>query len=213
MRLACCLLLPLAAALAAEAPRVAVGEFSLGRLAGWENKSFQGETRYSLAELEGRKVLRAESHGTASGLVRRITVDLAKTPYLHWSWRVENTLGQLDERSKAGDDYPARLYVVVSGGLLFWRTRSIDYVWASAAAIGSHWPNAFAGDSVRMLALQSGTAEAGRWHDEKRNVRDDLKAYSGEDIRQIDAVALMTDTDNSGRQALAYYGDIYFAAE
>lgn len=213
MRFVLCLLLSLAAALAAEALRIPVGEFSLGRLAGWEGKAFQGETRYGLSELEGRKVLRAESRGTASGLVRRITVDLAKTPYLHWSWRVENTLGKLDERSKAGDDYPARLYVVVGGGLLFWRTRSINYVWASAAPIGSHWPNAFAGDKVRMLALQSGTAEVGRWHEEKRNVRDDLKEYFGEDIRQIDAVALMTDTDNSGRHALAYYGDIYFAAE
>lgn len=213
MRRLSCLLLCFAAALAADSLRVPVGEFSQGRLEGWETKVFHGETRYKLTELDGNTVLRAESHGTASGLVRKLRVDLEKTPYLHWSWRAENTLGNLDERSKAGDDYPARLYVVISGGLVFWRTRSLNYVWASAAPMGSDWPNAFAGESVRMLALRSGTAEVGRWHEETRNVRDDLRRYFKEDIRQIDAVALMTDTDNSGRQAVAYYGDIHFSSE
>ena len=208
-----CLLLCFAAVVAAAALRIPVGEFSQGRLVGWETKIFQGETRYGLMELDGRAVLKAESRGTASGLVRKMAVDLENTPYLHWSWRAENTLGKPDERSKSGDDYPARLYVVVSGGLVFWRTRSLNYVWASRAATGSDWPNAFAGQSVRMLALRSGEEETGRWHEEKRNVRDDLKRYFKEDIRQIDAVALMTDTDNTGGQAVAYYGDIYFASE
>ncbi|HLF96887.1 MAG TPA: DUF3047 domain-containing protein [Methylococcaceae bacterium] len=208
-----CLLLCFAAVVAAAGLRIPVGEFSQGRLVGWETKIFQGETRYGLMELDGRAVLKAESRGTASGLVRKMAVDLENTPYLHWSWRAENTLGKLNERTKSGDDYPARLYVVVSGALAFWRTRSLNYVWASALPAGSAWPNAFAGQSVRMLALRSGEEETGRWHEEKRNVRDDLKRYFKEDIRQIDAVALMTDTDNTGGQAVAYYGDIYFASE
>ena len=207
------LLLTFAAVLAADSLRIPVGEFSQSRLAGWETKVFRGETRYDLTELDSRTVLRAESRAAASGLVRKMAVDLEKTPYLHWSWRAENTLGTPNERQKAGDDYPARLYVVVSGGLMFWRTRSLNYVFASTMAAGSDWPNAFAGDSVRMLALRSGTAETGRWHEEKRNVREDLQRYFQEDIRRIDAVALMTDTDNTGGQAVAFYGDIYFSAE
>lgn len=213
MRPLLCLMLCFSAILTAAELRVPIGEFSLGRLEEWETKVFLGKTLYELTEMERRTVLKAESHGTASGLVRKLRVDLEKTPYLHWSWRAENTLGKLDERSKAGDDYPARLYVVVGGGLMFWRTRSLNYVWASAAPMGTDWPNAFAGDSVRMLALRSGAAETGCWHEEKRNVREDLQRYFQEDIRRIDAVALMTDTDNTGRQAVAYYGDIYFSSE
>jgi len=30
-------------------------------------------------------------------------------------------------------------------------------------------------------------------------------------VRYIDVIAIMTDTDNSGQQAHAYYGDIYFS--
>jgi hypothetical protein len=51
------------------------------------------------------------------------------------------------------------------------------------------------------------------WVSHKRNVRADLKEQFGEDIQSIDAVALMTDTDNSGGAAQAFYGDIWFSAE
>ena len=37
-------------------------------------------------------------------------------------------------------------------------------------------------------------------------------AKIGEEIDAIDAVALMTDTDNSGQNATAWYGDIVFTA-
>lgn len=190
--------------------RIDVGEFSKGLLSGWQPKVFKGRTEYRLATVEGTTVLAAISQAQASGLYREMAVDLDRTPFLNWSWRVDNTLGTLEETTKAGDDYPARLYVIVSGGLAFWKTRSVNYVWASRARQGDHWPNAYAGHAVQMLAVRSGDQEAGRWIHEKRNVRDDLKRLFGEDIRQVDAIALMSDTDNSGRRAAAYYGDIYF---
>lgn len=190
-----------------------VGEFSLGKLNGWENKAFKGKTDYLMVEMDGRKVLRAESAASASGMLRRMRIDLEKTPYLNWSWRIENTLGELDEQSKKGDDYPARIYVVVSGGVAFWRTRSINYVWSNRTPDGRFWPNAYAGDHVIMVAQRSGTKGLGQWQREKRNIRADFKLYHGETVHHVDAVALMTDTDDSGRRAVAYYGDIYFSAD
>jgi hypothetical protein len=55
--------------------------------------------------------------------------------------------------------------------------------------------------------------DAGQWVSEKRNIRDDFRQRFGEDIDTIDAVALMTDTDNSGQSATAWYGDLYFTAQ
>jgi len=197
----------------ADDSRVWVGEFSKGRLDGWQSKDFKGKTEYRLIVAQGGTVLRAVSDAQASGLYREMAIDLSRTPYLNWSWRVDGTLGRLDERSKGGDDYPARLYVIVGGGLAFWRTRSVNYVWSSVTPQGETWPNAFAGDNVRMVAVRSGDREAGRWLREKRNVREDLKRFFGAAIHQIDAVALMSDTDNAGGRAVAYYGDIFFTAE
>ena len=157
-------------------------------------------------------MLRAASEGAASGLYRERQVDLTETPILEWSWRVENTLGALDERRKDGDDYPPRVYVVFSGGLFFWRTRAINYVWSNHQPVGSTWENAYTGNA-RMVAVESGPERTGRWLEERRNVRADYRRLFGESVERADAVALMTDTDNSGGRAIAFYGDIRFTAQ
>ncbi len=188
-----------------------IGRFSTGDLKEWQTKAFQGETRYTFDEKSGRRALFADSRGTASGLYREIRVDLSRTPWLHWSWRVDRVLNGVDERTRAGDDYPARVYVVVSGGAAFWKTRSLVYVWSSNQPVGAIWNSAFT-SNARVMALRSGTRDAGQWVSEKRDIRADFRQLFGEDIEQIDAVALMTDTDNSGQSATAWYGDLYFTA-
>jgi hypothetical protein len=198
--------------LAAE-PRLLLGEFSRNRLDGWEHKTFKSETRYQLQTLDGVTVLKAESHNAGSGLFKEQHIDLDKTPMLNWSWRIANRLNGLNEQNKSGDDYAARIYVVVKGGLAFWQTKAINYVWSSNTAKDTVWPNAFAGNHAMMLALRGPEAPLNVWHNEKRNVRTDLKKLFNEDLHSIDAVALMSDTDNSGGQVSAFYGDIWFSEE
>ena len=183
-----------------------------GDVGGWEEKVFSGKTVYEQVRIDGRAVVRATSRGAASGLFLKIRIDLEKTPILEWTWRVENTLGDIDERTGEGDDYSARVYVIRSDSVFFWKTRAVNYVWASTRAEGETWPNAYT-DSARHIAVRSGDARAGRWVDERRNVRDDFRALFGKDVRYIDAIAIMTDTDNTGAAALAYYGDITFRSE
>ena len=181
-----------------------------GDVTGWEEKAFNGKTLYeTVREEDGRTVLRATSRGTASGMYRRLRIDLEKTPILEWTWRIGGTLGDIDERTRAGDDYSARVYVIRSHPVFFWKTRAVNYVWASARAEGETWPNAYT-DSSWHVAVRSGDAHAGRWVSERRDVRADFRALFGEDVRHIDAVAIMTDTDDTGDAATAYYGEIAF---
>lgn len=194
----------------ADADRIPV--LSLPDLSGWEENSFSGHTRYEVVQENDRYALRASSDKSASGYVRKMKVDLTRTPYLNWSWKAENILKNTDEKTKAGDDYPARVYVVISGGLLFWRTRALNYVWSSNQPRNSHWPNAFTGNAI-LIAQQSGAGHLNEWITEKRNILDDIKRYLDMDTAHIDAVAIMTDTDNSGQQATAYYRDIYFSSQ
>lgn len=208
-------IIPLAAALLIPFHCVSADQVPILRaadLTGWESKEFAGETRYEQVTLDGNPVIRAQAHGAASGRFLEVEVDLTKTPYLNWRWRVENKLAGNDERSKGGDDYPARVYVVKSGGLVFWRTKAVNYVWSSQQAAGSHWPNAFT-SNAQMLAVRGTESPAGQWQTEKRNVREDFKLLFGEDIDRIDAVAFMTDTDNTGQDASAYYAEIFFSSD
>jgi len=196
--------------LPAENPVSTVPVLSDGDLSAWETRVFSGLTRYVRVELDGRTALKAVSDAAASGVYRNIRIDLEKMPILHWNWRVDNTLGDIDETGKGGDDYPARIYVVSSHPVFFWRTRALTYVWSSALPEGAVWPNAFA-KNARMIAVRSGSSGLRRWHTEQRNVREDFQRFFGNDVRHIDAVALMTDTDNTGGRAVAYYGDIWFS--
>lgn len=189
-----------------------VARFSDKDLSAWKEQVFNEPTRYELVEEGQSGVLRAASRQSASALYQRLTVDLDKTPYLNWRWKVEKTLGELDEQMKVGDDFAARIYVVVSPMPFRLKPRSLNYVWAGNTPIGGHWQSPYSQDIV-LMALQSGNERAGQWMYEKRNVREDLKRYFGEDIRYVEGIAIMTDTDNSQSAVTAYYGDIYFSGQ
>ncbi len=201
---------------------LSIAKFSIENLEDWKAKSFKGNTQYSIVVKDGASVLKAESKDTASGLATEQVIDLFKTPFLNWSWNIENTLSNLNETTKDGDDYAARIYVVKSGGWKIWNTKALNYVWSSNQEKGSSWNNAFVGDNAKMLAVKGQADLVNTWVTEKRNVYQDLIELYGdqgsdkkneEAYRYIDAVALMTDTDNGHQEAVAYYGDIYFSAQ
>ncbi|UCF94389.1 MAG: DUF3047 domain-containing protein [Desulfobacterales bacterium] len=208
--LSCCVLFSFWA-ITSQADRLPVGRFSTSSLDGWQDKVFSRPTSYQLLQLKDKTVLAAQSQNSASGLIKKVHVDIKAYPYLNWSWRIENRLALENEKIKAGDDYAARIYVVVDGGILPWRTRAVNYVWANGAPKGEVWENAFAGNNVLMMALRSRQDKISTWYAEKRNLYEDLKRLFATEFRFIDAIALMTDTDNSHGQVKAYYGDIYFS--
>jgi hypothetical protein len=186
----------------------------------WEAKVFSGKSIYTIDKYKGRLALHAISHNSASGLLLKKQIDLAITPYINWSWLIEKKLLPLDERSKRGDDFVARIYVVIDGGFWFWNTKSLNYVWSSNQDKGLVWDNPFAGSNVKMLSIQGKTSPKGQWLEEKRNVYQDLIDTFGDKgsekanrkaYQYIDIIAIMTDTDNSGKKAESYYGDITFS--
>lgn len=187
--------------------------FDPAEILAWERKSFAGETEYALETVAGRPAVRALCADSASGLFLERSIDLTQTPVIEWSWRVPEAFpAGPDEATKAGDDYPARLYVVQDGGLFPWQSRAVNYVWASQRAEGTDWPNAYAGQA-RMVAVRSGTPagaaeEAAGWRTERRNIRQDFLRYHGRDVTAIDAIAIMTDCDDRNGRTQAWYGTI-----
>ena len=179
--------------------------FSVLAVEGWTEQTFRGKERTAYRMSGG--TIEAECKASASGWIRREKVDLAKTPFLRWTWRIANTYEGIREREKAGDDFPARVYVVLDGGWMPWRTRSLVYVWSSTSAQGSDWPNPYTAQA-HHVALRSGSP--GAWQEERRDVRADFKRYFGLDVATLDGVAIMTDCDDAGGSARAWYRDIRF---
>lgn len=181
-------------------------------LAEWETLSFEGLTQYSQQKTENMYFLRAESKKSASGMVLKKKIDLTKTPYLNWSWRLEKGLLELPELTKAGDDYAGRVYLIYSGGWFFWQTKALNYIWSSRSVKEAIWPNAYAPNNALMKAVRDNTDKAGVWYVEKRHVLSDIQSWLGDDVTHIDGIAIMTDTDNSQADAILHYGDIFFSA-
>lgn len=195
---------------------IPIGKFSAGMLNGWKERSFDGSTIYTFitdrTSKQNQQILKASSDNAASGLFRKVQIDLEKTPWIHWSWKTDRLLSNINENKKRGDDFVLRLYVIIDGGIFFWNSRALNYVWSSSHQTGEAWPNPFTSSST-MFAVESGDARLGEWQHYKRNVHEDFRQLTGKDIRYIDAVAIMTDSDNSGQKATGYYGDIFFTSD
>jgi hypothetical protein len=198
----------------ANASNTPIGQFSSANLSNWKEKVFDGKTEYTfiLDKDTQQHVLQAKSSSAASGLFCKMRIDLEKTPYLNWSWNTSSSFDGIDETKKAGDDFVARIYVVVDGGFFFWKTLALNYVWSSSHQKGETWRNPYTSNAT-MVAVESGKENLGIWQHYKRNVREDLKQFIGKDIRYIDAIAIMTDTDNSGKSATTLFGNISFTSE
>lgn len=196
---------------------------------GWEALSLakvDTRTEYDLVRADSTTVVRARSDGGASGLVTERRIDLAEYPVLEWRWKAENVLEDGNARTKDGDDYPARIYITFDYddlgvgdrirltalralGYDEVPTRALNYIWANQVERGTLLENPFT-DWVTMVAVRSGSTDVGTWHTERRNVLEDYRAAFGEDPPPVNGVAIMTDTDNTGGTATAYYGDIVF---
>jgi hypothetical protein len=190
----------------AAAGEMTLDDFSHGLDPGWKEKSFSGHTVYALVQENGRNCIKATSRNAASGLYHEIAFDPETYPIITWSWKIDAIIPEGDARAKGTDDYAARLYIVFPS-FFFWRTKAINYIWANKLAKGQMLPNSYTSNAV-MVAVESGPEQTGHWVTEKRNIVEDYQRAFGVRPPKAGAIAIMTDTDNTGGQASACYGPI-----
>jgi hypothetical protein len=186
-----------------------LGRFSTKDLTGWKEQTLgllKSKTVYTLSRDNDKDVLGASSTKSASGQIYALKLDPKEYHTLKWSWKIDHTIKKGDEKNKDGDDFAARVYVVFPRGF-FSKTRAICYVWANKLPKGEHLTSPFT-PNIITVAVDSGEELAGRWTFHQRNIYEDYRTFFGEEPPRIGAVALMTDTDNTGESATGYYGDI-----
>ena len=190
----------------AHAEDTAEVRLSSSSLAGWESKTVKDATTYTIVQENGKAVIQAHSKAAASGLIKKVNLDPNRFRYLHWSWKIAQTIEKGYEKTKPGDDFAARVYVVFPGRF-FWQTRAINYIWANHLPKGEAFTSPFTSNAM-MVAVETGPEKTGQWLSETRDVLADYRRLFGEDPREIGAIAIMTDTDNTAGEATAWYADI-----
>jgi hypothetical protein len=173
----------------------------------WREQVLLGHTRYEAVVEDGRPCLRAHSRHAASILLHPVRFNPDKFEWLSWSWRVDRFVDGENLRVQAGSDVPARVYVYFNTLGLPWQKRSIDYVWSSHLPVGTLLSSAFSHEA-KIIVAESGTAAAGQWRDVRRNLEDDYERCFRGAPPAVVAIGLMTDTDSSGGEALAYFDDL-----
>ena len=168
-------------------------------------------TAYDTAELDGRSCLRAESRNSASSLGTELHFDPNTHQRLSWDWRVDQLVEGEALARKDDSDAAAWVYVYFKTPGLPWRQRSLDYVWSSALPKGTRMHSAYSSRS-KIIVVESGSASVGTWQHVERNLQEDYRQAFGEDPTDVVAISLMTDTDNTGGHAVAYFDELQIGA-
>jgi|TARA_Y100001936_G_scaffold38014_1_gene36113 hypothetical protein len=170
----------------------------------------KAETLYSIGSNENGNFLKAEANNAASGLGKEIKINLNKTPYLNITWKVEKDLKGIDERSKKGHDYAARVFVVKKTGATPLSNRAMNYVFSSNENVDISHPSPYTKKSIDYV-LATTKKNLNEWVTVKVNVKEHFKKFHDLELEEINGIAIMADTDNSKLNSVAYYQNIYFS--
>jgi len=192
-----------------------VFDFTDKELANLEVRKVRGadnKTTYSVGYNDKGNYLKAIANNAASGLGKKLKIDLNVTPFINITWKVEKDLSGIVENSKKGHDFAARVFVIKKTGATPLSNRAINYVFSSNGDVGGNWPSPYTKKSIDNV-LSTTKENLNKWVTVKSNVKEDFKRFHDLDVNELDGIAIMADTDNSKKMSISYYQNIYFSAD
>jgi hypothetical protein len=90
--------------------------------------------------------------------------------------------------------------------------RAINYVFSSNNEVGANFPSPYTKKSIDNV-LASTKDNLNEWVTVKTNVKEDFKRLHDLDVKELDGIAIMSDTDNSKMKSIAYFQNIYFSSQ
>ena len=196
-----------------HAEEINVFDFTESELSKLEVRKVRGadsKTAYSVGVNDNGNFLKAVADNAASGLGKEIKINLNKTPFINITWKVEKDLPGINENTKKGHDFAARVFVIKKTGATPLSNRAINYVFSSNSEIGFNSPSPYTKKSIDKV-LATTRQNLNEWVTVKANVKENFKKFHNLDVNELDGVAIMVDTDNSKMKAVSYFQNIYFS--
>ncbi len=194
-------------------------------LTSWKPLYFPKIKKHSSYEIEaggGDSYLKTTSNASASAIVYKKEFNVYEFPNIQWQWKVENIYEKGDAKTKAGDDYPLRIYIIFKYDpekAEFWDKlkykaaklvygeypphSSLNYIWASKEHKETLITSAYT-EKSRMVLLQKGNSKVGKWLTQDINIIEDYKSAFGTPPPAIGSIAIMNDSDNTGEESVSY---------
>ena len=198
-----------------KADNIKIFEFTESELSKLEVRKVRGadnKTLYSVGSDENGDFLKAVADNSASGLGKKVNINLNKTPIINITWKVEKDLAGIKENTKKAHDYAARVFVIKKTGATLLSNRAINYVFSSNNEIGFNSPSPYTKKSIDYV-LSTTKDSLNEWITVRSNVKEDFKRFHNLNVDQLDGLAIMADTDNSKLKSISYFQNIYFSSQ
>lgn len=196
---------------------------------GWHPHGLPGKasTAYRWTTKDGLGAWHAVAHRSASLMRRLLPADQATPSRVQFSWWVDELIATADIRQPESDDASVRVIFAFDGdrSKLSMRNRMLSemaqaltgepmpyatlvYAWDGRAPLDEVVVSQRS-DRIRTLVVESGQGHLKQWRHYQRDLTADFRRAFGEEPGRLVGMAVMTDADNTGSQAEAWYGDIH----
>ena len=224
LKIASVLLLVLVATVHSQEQKILLQE-QFDSTSNWEPLLFpkiKEHSSYTIVADDDGRYLKAQSNGSASALIYKEKFNVYEFPYVRWRWKVENLYEKGDAKKKKGDDYPIRIYIIFkydpkkAGFRMRMKYRTarllygeypphsgLSYIWANKEYKERIITSKYT-DKAKMILLQKGKANVGKWQEHEINIVEDYRAAFGESPPQIASIAIMNDSDNTEESSTSY---------
>ena len=186
-------------------------EIELSKLEVRKVRGADNKTVYTVGSNEKGNFYKAVADNAASGLGKELKIDLNKTPFINITWKIEKDLAGIKENTKKGHDFAARVFAIKKTGATALSNRAINYVFSSNNEVGFNSPSPYTKKSIDNV-LATTINNLNEWVTVKSNVKEDFKKFHDLEVNELDGLAIMSDTDNTKKKAIAYFQNIYFSA-
>ncbi|MDD2942365.1 MAG: DUF3047 domain-containing protein [bacterium] len=200
---------------------------SFDSLTNWEPLTFEKvpkQSHYSvIPNSSGGMILKLESEGGASALISKRIFSVDEARVITWSWRIEEFPPAANPKTKSGDDYPIRMYLIFeyepdnSSFLMNTKYKaikalygkyppdsSLNYVWSGVEQAGSTFESPYT-DRSRIIVLQGRKSAGDGWISETVDPLADYREQFGKEPPQKFRLGIMTDSDNTVGRTRAYF--------
>ncbi len=195
---------------------------------GWQELLFDGKEPNTFAgQSDGAIIVGTDE--SVSLLYKPLEIDLAKTPQLSWSWKVDQSVPVTDLSVKGKDDRSLALYVSFPFDYEragFWERftrdlvvafkgedtpgRVISYVWGGDEEPGTIIESPYLKSAGALIALQKAGTSDGKWLEQKVDIAKDYERIFGQPANKPYQIAISADSDDSKVMSVGWVKDIRF---
>ena len=174
---------------------------------GWHySRTKRKDIYYTIQSESNNLYLSAETKGKAVNFGREVKVNLRLHNKLRFRWRVHSLPEGGNEEDSGKNDSAAAVRLLFGRGL---GVRSLKYVWSATLPVGTETESPL-NPRAKVIVKESGTDHLGKWVWIEVNAYEDYKRMFGGEPRPVDALSIITDSDNTKSLVKADYDDFMF---